>query len=150
MAERINVRLKGDKELFRKLAKLNVNVEAVLEVAVQAAATVIQAAANPMAPGPNIQQETVERKPSRVRVQVGPDKAHWYYRFAEFGTSAHGPKRKGRKMMVWQGGEGLIFARRVEGVPAKPFLRPAADGHSDQAQDAMGAVLRSAIMKETI
>jgi HK97 gp10 family phage protein len=148
--ERIEIRLTGDKELYRKLAKLNLKVEAVLEVAVQAAATVIQNAANPMAPGPNIEQDTVERKRGRVVVHVGPDKAHWHYRFAEFGTAAHGPKRRGRKMMVWQGGEGLIFARWVEGVPARPFLRPAADANSDQAEDAMGKVLRGAIMKETI
>ena len=48
----------------------------------------------------------------------------------ELGTGIHGPKgrkivpKKG-KFLVFEGKDGLVFARSVEGMKPQPFLRPA-------------------------
>jgi len=113
-------------------------------------------------------------KPDALYVAIGPDKEHWYYRFHEYGVKAHGVKKRkrtrkeikaryaqgrtayrsikrqfaGRKpAMVFTIDGKLIFARKVKGYAAKPFLRPAADSQGPAAMQAIGAVLRREIEK---
>ena len=164
----------------------------VVDKALLGGGEVIRAEADRNAPGPYIVMELRDGKAvkkfkgqngaiykgladdSRC-VVIGPDSAHWYYRFPEYGSKAHGvTKRKrtrtvlalrksgmttkdirksnagalGRKpVMAWMQAGKLIIARRVRGMTAKPFLRPAADSKSEAANQAMGRVLASEIKK---
>jgi HK97 gp10 family phage protein len=105
---------------------------------------------------------------------VGPDDKHWYYRFSEYGVKAHGVKRRKRTKkeitlraqsprsmrrsikksfasrrpaMVFTIGGKLIFARKVKGQVARPFLRPAMDSQGSAAVNKMGEVLGREIDK---
>lgn len=58
-----------------------------------------------------------------------------YALFVEIGTGIYGPtgrpiKPKRAKLLVWRDKSGkLIFARKVRGRRATPFMRPAVDNH---------------------
>lgn len=113
-------------------------------------------------------------KPNALYVAIGPDKDHWYYRFHEYGVKAHGVKSRKRTRkeitarsiqgrtayrglkrqfagrrpaMVFSIDGKLIFARKVKGYAAKPFLRPAADSQGPAAMQAIGQVLKREIEK---
>lgn len=137
--EPIRITLEGGPELVAKLKEMGIRVQDVLEPAVQAGAMLVRDSASGQAPGPHIEMQTTKRTAKMVEVSVGPTKEKWYYRFAETGTSAHGPKKK--RFMAFDG----IFTTHVSGVPARPFLRPAADSQGDAATDRMGAEWRVAI-----
>lgn len=139
MADNISVTLEGGEELVAKLREMGIKVQDVLEPAMLAGATMVRDAARGQAPGPHIEMETTKRTAKVIEVSVGPAAAKWYYRFFELGTSAHGPRRA--RLMVWEGGA----ARRVSGIAAKPFLRPAADSQGDAALDRTGRDFRSAV-----
>lgn len=141
----IQVRIRGDKELVGKLKKLGISVSQVLEAATLAAAKVIEDAAEPLAPGPNIDHEVKKKTPTRVTVHVGPDADHWHYRFAEFGAGAHpisGP-------LAFEGRAGPIVVGGVQhpGRGKAAFLRPAVDGYEEEARGALGDVLKAAVTK---
>ena len=165
----------------------------IVDTALLAGGEVIRAEAESRAPGPHIVKEledgkTVKKWKSSSQagtykgivdssrcVVIGPDSAHWFYRFQEFGTKTHGvTKRKrtktvldlrksgmttkdirksnagalGRKpVMAWMQAGKLIIARTVRGMAAKPFLRPAADSKGEAANQAMARVLASEIKK---
>lgn len=139
MADNIQVTLEGGEELVAKLREMGIRVQDVLLPAMQAGAILVRDSASGQAPGPHIEMQTTKRTAKVVEVSVGPDRPHWYYRFFEFGTSAHGPKRA--RLMIWEGGA----ARRVSGIAARPFLRPAADSQGDAATDRVGQDFRSAV-----
>lgn len=113
-------------------------------------------------------------KPEALYVAIGPDSDHWYYRFHEYGVKAHSVRSRkrtrkeitaratqgrtayrsikrqfaGRKpAMVFSIDGKLIFARKVKGYAAKPFLRPAADSQGGAAMQAIGVVLKREIEK---
>jgi HK97 gp10 family phage protein len=52
-----------------------------------------------------------------------------------------------RPVMAWMSGGKMIFARKVSGFPAKPFLRPAVDSKGDAAIKVLGVELGKEIMK---
>lgn len=143
MAQTIQVKLEGGDELVAKLRGMGIRVQDVLAPAMEAAAMLVRDAARGAAPGPFVEQETTKKTNKAVEVDVGPDKSHWYYRFFETGTAAHGPRRK--TLMVFDGGDGLVFTRHVAGMAARPFLRPAADSQEQAAIDRVGADLRRAV-----
>jgi HK97 gp10 family phage protein len=103
---------------------------------------------------------------------VGPDKAHWYYRFTEFGVQPHEVrkrkttrnqraarkvgikradmakgKRRAKPVMSWVQGSERIFARKVSGFAAKPFIRPAIDNSAAETTKAIAQVLATEIEK---
>jgi HK97 gp10 family phage protein len=105
---------------------------------------------------------------------IGPDDKHWYYRFSEYGVKAHGVKKRKRTKkeitlraqsprsmrrsikksfasrrptMVFTINGKLIFARKVKGQVARPFLRPAMDSQGNAAVNKMGEVLGREIDK---
>lgn len=141
----LTVRVTGDQEVMRRLARMGVAASDVLETATVAAATVLQSAAAGMAPGPHIGQETTEKSRTRVTVKVGPTKEKWYYRFFETGTKPH--TIRGRPFLVL-GPDKVVRSVNHPGMAARPFLRPALDSEQERAMDASGAVLRSAVMGE--
>ena len=113
-------------------------------------------------------------KGNALYVAIGPDADHWYYRFSEYGVKPHGVKRRkrtrkeiqlrtsssreargairrqfaGRKpAMVFTVGGRWVFARKVRGFAAKPFLKPAAESQGNAAIQAVGEVLGREIEK---
>lgn len=151
MAGEIRVRLEGDEALLRKLRALGVKVSDVLEDAVDAAAQIVETYALGLAPGDGLDRETVVKRTTRVEVAVGPDKRHWYYRFAETGAAAHGIAPESATVLVFQGDDGETFRARVShpGVDQRAFLRPAMDSGGDDAQREMGDEWKRAIRSVT-
>lgn len=88
------------------------------------------------------------RKTLRVSIRSWPDNAeakvlpkdkYWYDKFIEKGTQDHGPRKKGRKYMKFLKSPVGVVARNVRGVRARPFLRPALDGHHEEIVKAISA-----------
>jgi len=193
-AKNIQARLRIDPQ---SLAQFNAALKRLEQVtrkdvvtkALAAGGSIIHNAAEQKAPGPFIEYQVMYGKelmrkwrsagaqgikPDALYVAIGPDKDHWYYRFAEFGVQAHGVKKRKRTrgeitarqrqgraeyrnirrqfagrspaMAFYVDGK-LIFARKVRGQPKKPFLRPAADSQGNAAIAAVGAVMKSEIEK---
>lgn len=139
------VKIEGGPELKRALERLQVNVQNVLEEAVQAGAQVIMDAANDQAPGPNVRMETEEKTADSVTVAIGPDKDHWYYKFLESGAQPH--EISSATALVFEGDSGIVVTRAVAhtGMAARPFLRPAVDENEGKATEAVGDVIRRAV-----
>lgn len=145
MADQISVRLEGGEELLDKLRQMDLNVKAELRAAVVAGAEIIREAANSMAPGPNIKLRVASATQRAVEVEIGPDAAHWYYRFFEKGARPH--EIRGRPLLAFEGERGLVITPRVShpGMGASPFLRPAHDANEGPATQAIGARLRAQV-----
>lgn len=142
------------KEIQSKLARLAQSAQReALERALMAGAQIVKDAANAKAPGPNVDYSVDPRKlDTLASVSVGPDKAHWYYQFAETGTARHeiGPKRKGQlKAIRFNGSEGDVIVAVIEhpGTAARPFLRPAIVENEQRVVDAVGAEIKRAIVE---
>ncbi len=143
------IEVRGDKELIAKLKRMGVNVSGVLEDAVRAGATMIERDADRMAPNPFIDQNVAKRTPDMVQIDVGPDREHWYYRFWEFGTSAHGPVRK-EAMKIYYEGQFVTFTRgQVPGLGARPFLRPAYQNNRTAAEAKISEAIYTVVIRET-
>lgn len=148
MANQIQVRVEGGKELQAKLQELEESVAAeALRRAGEAGAKVLRDAANNRAPGPHIETEIVEADAASVTVAIGPDDDHWYYQFLELGAAPH--DIQGRPLLAFEGDEGTVFTPGVShrGMGARPFLRPAIDENEDAAVKRAGDVLRREIEK---
>lgn len=172
----------------KKLEELRLSVRSeIVAAALQAGGGVIHDAAESKAPGPHIEVEIMTGaelmkgwksagaqgiKANEVYAVIGPDKAHWYYRFAEYGVKDHGVEKRKRTRkeinlrlksprserrairrafsgkrpaMVFEINGKLIFTRKVRGRAAKPFLRPAFDSNGNAAIGAVGNVLAQEI-----
>ena len=161
--------------------------EEVIKRALQSGGEVIEATAASKAPGPHILTVVMTGaqlmkgwkssgaqgiKSTGLYGVVGPDAAHWYYRFSEYGVKPHGVKRRkstraqkqarlsktkrkdlsagirnARPMMAWMQNGRLVFARKVQGYAAKPFMRPAVDAAGSAALNRMADTIGSEIQK---
>ena len=150
MADTINMRIEGADELMRKLDRMGLNVNRLVEVAAVAGAEIIRNTARGYAPGPEIEHSTMKRTATSASLDIGADKKKWYYNFFESGAGAHA--EQGSPLLVFEGGDGTVYTKTVNhpGMAAKPFLRPAFDGEKDHAVDAVGDELRKPIMAECI
>lgn len=174
MAEKIKMEIIGDEELKRKLQRLGQRAQAALVKANQAAGEPVINTANTKAPGPHVVQSKVKLDGGRAESDIGPDKDHWHYQFAETGATAHeiGAGKKARRALRIAGGGrasqsalqeatansilafvgryGLVVTKKVNhpGHSAEPFLRPAANQEKDAARDAAGRVFWREIEKE--
>lgn len=140
------IKLTGDLELKRKLEQLKARARGALLDAAEAGADVVQADADRRAPGPHIITGNKVVEGGKATVEIGPDKEHWYYQFAETGATAH--EITGAPL-VFLGERGLIITRKVAhpGMDAHPFLRPALSTQRDAARDKAGEVFRREIDK---
>lgn len=133
----------GDEALKRKLKAMGLNVNKVLDAAVEAAAVVIEEAARSDAPGPEIDHERIKAG----EYDVGPTREKWYYRFFETGTVAHKVRPDTARALRFIENGSVVFSagHDVRGIAARPFMRPAADEHGDDAVDAAGRVFKKAV-----
>jgi HK97 gp10 family phage protein len=134
----------NEDDVRRALQRAGIAPRQVLRAAILAAAEVIEEAAESKAPGPNIGKEVVKNSGTKVEVDVGPDKDHWYYRFVETGTSGHEIRPATKQALLI---EMTQFAARAEhpGMSARPFLRPALDENINDARDAAGREWKRAL-----
>ena len=151
---------------LRQMREVGAASQRVFRQAAETGGRVVQQAAIANAPGPGIGIEVEVESSTRAVASIGPLKSKWFYRFRETGTKAHGPKHKQtryqkdikragigtsdkrRSMMRWYQGGSPIFARRVRGVAAKPFMRPAME-RTGEITEAVGAVYMAAIREKT-
>ena len=148
MAGRVIVKIEGGEELLAKLAAMGVNVGKVLEAAVTAGSELIAEGARSKAPGPYIEaviDPSTSSGGTSVTMAIGPDKAHWFYRFFETGAGRH--EIKGSPFLAFEGREGLVLTGAVmhPGMKARPFLRPSFDQNQNRATDLVGEHLRRAV-----
>jgi len=142
---KISVDFKGDKELIAALRSMGTKVSATLVDAAEAGAEVIRSDAAGRAPGPHVTMQVTRRDAKRVQVDIGPDRDHWYYQFAETGSSPHRIKPNAKQALrFFAEGQGVIV-RGVKhpGHSAKPFLRPAADENKERASSEVGRVIKN-------
>ena len=142
--------VEGADELIAALRAVTDAPDKVLEQATLAGGAVIERLAEQKAPGPHIDTEVEKKAPGAVTVAIGPDKDHWYYLFFETGAQSHEVLPKNRQVLKWPGAEGDVFVERVlahPGMPAQPFMRPAADTGGDAAAGAVGDVIAKEISK---
>lgn len=128
---KVTYKMFGLEEHLKQIRKLGQAADVAKMEAALAGAEVIQDAANPKAPGPNIGIEV--DAPSLARgitaVNIGPLKEFWYYRFFEFGTSPHEiSPEAAQALRGFEGGQEIFSeGHQVGGIAAQPFLRPAMD-----------------------
>ena len=140
----------GVVDLTEKLRRLGVDMRKALPPALHAGAEEFQAGANRRAPGPHIVIGKVERDGDKVKVAVGPDKEHWFYRFWEFGARPHEIKPlRGRQAVAFTGRAGAVVRRVVHhpGVKQAPFLRPTMDEDCGKILRAISDELMLVIVK---
>lgn len=163
MSDAIRMDFNNLDEITRRLRAVGGASESVFRNAAEAGGRVIRTAALSNAPGPEIGIEVVVESSSRATVSVGPLKNKWFYRFFETGTKAHKARKSaftkylnriGRTdlsatepvpLMMWVGGR--FFAKKVKGVAARPFMKPAME-RVDEISDAVGQVYLQAILEK--
>lgn len=118
----------------------------ILEQAVLAGAAVVKEEANQDAPGPHIEVALEKATDRNATAKVGPDAEHWFYRFTELGATPH---EISGAPLVFMGEEGKVVTSSVShpGMPARPFLRPAMERKSEEAQQAMADVIEDALRR---
>lgn len=144
------------------LANAGVAPETVLTPAALKAAEVVVDEARSRAPGPHVIAEINRRamKKGELMVEIGPDKAHYYYKFFETGVQpfeidlskgrsrrASGKRRRTRgNARALKFGEQFASHIQRGGMAARPWLRPALDSKQDAAKEAMGREFLRAIL----
>lgn len=148
MASKVSkVRIIGDKELKAKLELLKGRARAALMTSAEAGSEPIRGEMQTLSPhGNEIFLGDQKLGDGTAEVDIGFDEEKWYLRFFEFGASDH--EIKGSPL-VFEGDSGLVTTGSVQhpGMPAKPFMRPAADNKKSEAVEAAGEVFRKEIDK---
>lgn len=150
MAKGFRAELEGDEELIKKFFSMEKEFAAgVLEEAAQAGAEVVKDEANRNAPGPHIDTDLNKKTRDYAKVDIGPKKEKWYYRFFETGTGPHEvtPKNAGGLELMYLGEMIVRMITHPSGMAAQPFLRPAHDEKRGEAEEATGKKFIEAINK---
>lgn len=147
MATVAKLRIEGSRELKQKLEMLQGKARAALMTSAEAGADPIRDEMQRLAPeSALIFLGNQELGDGTAEVDIGFDEEKWYLRFFEYGASDH--EIKGAPL-AFEGESGLVITGRVShpGMPAKPFMRPAADSKKDEARDEAGKVFKAEIDK---
>jgi HK97 gp10 family phage protein len=154
MSETVSIKIEGLAEMLQKLADLGVNVRKTTTAATRYGAQAIrdQAEANAASlshkPGRKVALRVRFRKAGSYAVaSIYPAKGHAELRLLEYGTGAGRRWSIKGKPFTFYAGSKRISVRAINhpGTPAKPWLRPAFDGKSDQAVAQYGELLQAVI-----
>lgn len=141
MPKAIQISVANADEIARQLQARGAAAGAIVAQVVVAVAEALEPYAESLAPGPHLEVTLESQSRQNATAALGPDRKHWYYKFFEFGTRPHGP----RKAKIMLNPEHTLFAHWVRGVAARPFLRPTADTQGETARqtaaDAFNRVL---------
>lgn len=137
--------------MFRINLMTNKEAKATFRAGVAEGAKVVKKYAQSGAPGSGIGYKTLRGGPEFGTALVGPFSKNWWYDMFEWGTKLHGPKKKGKAgwtgvLALRKSGE-KIFARKVRGIAAKPFMRRAFESHVDEVYNAIVAGYKKMIEK---
>lgn len=150
----MKIDIKLDQKSYRQLesALKKMGDRAGGQVVVNAAlagAKEIEQAADSKAPAPHIISQVTDQGAGFAEVSIGPDSDHWYYKFFEFGASAHQITAKDASALVFQGSQGIVRIGRVShpGMAARPFLRPAMTQQKSAATQAAGNEFKRILVK---
>lgn len=147
-AATIRVDLSGQQDIINALKRAGSRADAVMEDAVEAGAEIIREEASSQASKTSGQlsehiEVAVERQGADITASVGPDRDRFWGLFVEFGADEHEISPKNAAALKF---EGVYRAHATHpGVPAQPFLRPAFDEKSDEAEEAIIEALREAL-----
>jgi HK97 gp10 family phage protein len=140
--------VQGDQALLRKLKALDADVKKSLKRATLAGAEQIADAADPLAPAPRINAVIEKATAGYVTAAIGPDDAHWYWKFYETGAQPH--EIPGPLLLEYEGRLHLVGGASHPGMGARPFLRPAfdatANGENSLAARVVGEMLNKVIL----
>lgn len=140
-----DVEISGLEEIIENLNRLKDLPEDDLKTVAIAGAQPLIDGANRAAPGPHIVYK-VKITSTGVEVKIGPDKAHWHYRFFEYGATAH--EISGKPLLIFEGREALVITHMVKnagGVVAKPFMRNTLDSQAAAVMPALASAARNII-----
>lgn len=141
---KLTVKIEGLDDLTGAFQRIKGACDTVLEPAARAGAEVIRNEAIKKAPGPHIELNVKRVTQKKAEVVIGPDKEHWYYQFAEYGTSAHTVKPSKKKALSWPGGP-VVKKVMHPGRSRDPFLQPAIENNQSSILSAISEALRKAI-----
>ena len=147
MAKVSKLRIEGSNELKQKLEMLKGKARVALIPSAEAGAGPIADEMHRLAPdGTEIFIGNQKLGDGTAEVDIGFDEEKWYLRFFEYGATDH--EIKGSPL-AFEGESGLVITGGVShpGMPARPFMRPAADTKKDEAKDAAGKVFKAEIDK---
>lgn len=155
MTNFVEVKIEGTDALLNELREAGGNVRKTIRAATKRGADIVRDAALTMAPPTRRKKILVVKAsfPTRnaCEAQVKLAKKAWYLKFAETGVTAHEIKR-GAGPIVFEGDTGLVVTGSVQhtGHAARPFLRPAVDGYSEDAIRAMGDTITAAVLERRV
>lgn len=143
MPQPMEVKLEGLEECLKLLEMAGESAIQALEEALLEGAEVMRAEAELNAPGgEGMVKEVESKKRGEATVAVGPDKAHWFFRFFETGTTAHEVNPDEAKALhLVPLGDVIVARAQAGGMAARPFLRPAFDGKAEQAKQKFGEAI---------
>ena len=79
---------------------------------------------------------------------IGPRSDAWYYGLFDKGTSDYRvPEKKGRRVMRLNKTDKTLFATRVRGITAKPYIKLALEQHVDEVYRAVVDGYKKALAK---
>lgn len=170
MSDSIKATFPNLDDVTRRLRAVGAASQSVFMQAAEAGGRVVQRAAIANAPGPHIGINVEAESGTRAVASVGPlkSKLAFFYRYFEFGTKAHKAKgtaedRAFKKYLRKIGRQDLVNTephmtmrsgglwktpKKVSGVTAKPFLRPAME-RTNEIVEAVGNVYLAAIKEKT-
>ena len=133
-----------EKHLAQLEALKNAGIGAMVEAALSGGDVIAQNANQNLGAGEKVvaQLNLAETTPRRVWVEIGLLAEFWYYRFREYGTTAHEIRPETALALRSFDGGGAEFSvgHEVGGVAADPFLRPAYDTQKGAAVREMARV----------
>lgn len=148
MSDEMRVVIENGDDVIRALVAAGLAPSAVLKSAVEAAAVVVEEAAEARAPGSrDIGKRFVGKTQHEASYKVGPTKSKWYYRFFETGRGAYSAAPT-KKQALYAGGERPFASTNIPAMAARPFLRPAIDENEQEAALAAGVVWKKALELE--
>jgi HK97 gp10 family phage protein len=143
----MRVEIEGIEELRKKLGELNVRVERVLREAVLQGEGLVEEEMKRQGPGPHMTYTIRKARSTRVEVDIGPDKEHWYYQLFESGAQPHEiePDVKGALAFEMDGAQVIVNSVKHTGMAAAPFIRPALKNQTEAVKAAMMKTFWNAI-----
>jgi HK97 gp10 family phage protein len=149
---RVRMEMEGVDKLVDQFNALTRTIETVvLEAAIAGAEVIAQRANQNLGRGDAIQTrvDTGQTTKDQAFVWIGLIDEKWFYRFIEYGTSAHEVSPKTAQALRFFMANDDIYSMEnvVSGIPANPFLRPAIDQSRGMVNQEMSKVYNSAILR---
>lgn len=144
-------KLEGVNQLEKRLKAMEKKArDELMDEMMKAGVPVIEEPANRDAPGPHVIHKVTKRSRTGIEISIGPDEAHWHYRFSEFGAGPHEITIKNRRALSFEGDRGVVVTRSVRhpGIVARPFLRKNFDERKEKAIKRMRDVFYGELVEE--